>query len=802
MICRVARIFIVITLVLALVIPPRSALACGPYFPVTIFIQTKHPDQPFEKYAAGELGVVQPSYSRSFLVVAYRYFSGGSFDPSEQEQLLALWAHHFQREEEWLKDKKKNAYQEWLEARYTYATGSKPAPLKEDEHAFAGYSPSSSGYYQFQNCAPDAFVTAAKTLQARSKQFGQHSEEVRSWLDAQDTVFQNCGGPVARTGKLELPEEAPKQLPAILRADREYQIAAAYFYDQNWTEAEQRFQTIAQDSSSPWQGIAAIVVVRTKLRRITLSEDTPESHLEDFVAIDAELHKLEMMPSMRDLRPAIWRMRGFVEFRLDPEVRRLELADIIEHATQRSTLREDLNDFTLLLDRSIGDDPDEDVTSGPRVRVTRSHEQFESVRTHSPMTDWLLTYQADDENSTAHALSKWNESHSLPWLVASLSKASPKTPNVSELLQAAAQFQPSSPAYLTVSFHRARLQAQSGNENAARQTIKTALHATSAKNLPSALNIFFALRTKLARNLEEFLQFGQRHPSVVTLDEDNRDLLDPIEWCNSVDSELNAVCHAQISPPSLFDADAATVLTQRLPTRILADAASNSHLPENLRREVAQSAWVRAVLLNDEASARQLTPVLSSLSPHLAPGLNSYLEASDSSRRFAAVFLILHRPELHPYISAGVGRSTPPGHMDSFQDNWWCSFAPPANQDGWGNYYSTYTRLDGPLSGMYPDKNLDYPNFLSQAERKTAEKEWTTLSKLDGAPNWLASEVLAFGKSNPNDPRVPEALHYTVRATHLGCGDAETKRYSRAAFQLLHKRYPDNTWTPQTPYWY
>lgn len=116
------------------------------------------------------------------------------------------------------------------------------------------------------------------------EQFGQHSEEVRSWLDAQDTVFDNCGGPTSATSKL--PDGAPKQLPAILRSDRDYQIAAAYFYEQDWDEAEQRFQTIAQDSSSPWQRIAAIVAVRTKLRRITLSEDPPESHQKDFAAID------------------------------------------------------------------------------------------------------------------------------------------------------------------------------------------------------------------------------------------------------------------------------------------------------------------------------------------------------------------------------------------------------------------------------------------------------------------------------------------------------------------------------------
>jgi hypothetical protein len=801
MIHRFARACIAFALVVVLVLPPPPASACGPYFPVTIFIQTKHPDLPLDKFAAGKLGVLQPSYARSYLVVAYRYLSGLPFDSSEQQQLMALWAHRLDREEEWLKNRN-SAYEEWLEARYKFATGSKPAPVKKDDDAFPGYKFSASRYSEFENCAEDAFLTAAKTLQARSKQFGQHSQEVRSWLEAQDTVFHNCGGPFAVTGKLELPEEAPKQLPALLWADRDYQIAAAYFYDGSWTEAEQRFQAIAQDSSSPWQAIAAIVAVRTKLRRITLSEDSSNSSQKDLAAIDAELRNLEKLPSMRNLRPAIWRMRGFVEFRLDPDGRRLEIADIIEHAKHRSTLREDLDDYTLLLDRAIGDDPGEDATDQSQIAAARSFQPSESLRARSPMTDWLLTFQASNQAASDHALSKWKESHSLPWLVACLSKASPGTPNLSELLEAVAAIQPASPAYLTVSFHRARLEAQSGNEGAALHTIETTLAAAPVGDLASALNLFTSLRMKLARNLDEFLQFAPRQGGLITLDVDERDLPDPSQWCSHGIVQSQAACAERMSPPPLFDSDAATVLTESMPTRILAQAAASPRLPENLRRQVAQSAWVRAILLNDEPVARQLVPLLSSLSPDLAPGLKSYIEARGSSLRFAAAFLTLHRPELHPYISAGIGRETTPGHIDNFHDNWWCSFAPTKDEDSWGNYFTMYTHIDGPLRSIYFDKKLDYPNFLTDAETKTAETEWVTLSQLHGAPNWFARQVLDFAKFNPNDHRVIEALHFVVRATRFGCTDANSPRYSKSAFLLLHKRYPHNPWTEKTPYWY
>jgi hypothetical protein len=802
MIHRIARVSIAFALILTLILPPPPAAACGPYFPVTIFIQSKHPDLPLEEFAAGKLGVLQPTYARSYLVVAYRYLSGVSFEASEQQQLLSLWAHRLDREQDWLKNQP-DAYQVWLGARYKFATGSKPDPVKKDDNPFPDYKSSASRYSEFENCADDAFLTAAKTLEARSKRFGQHSEEVRSWLDAQDTVFDNCGGSTSATSNL--PEEAPKQLPALLRSDRAYQIAAAYFYDQNWSEAEQRFQAIAQDSSSPWQALAAIVSVRAKLRRITLSEDSPENatkNLAAYATIDAELRNLEKMPSMHSLLPAIWRMRGFVEFRLDPDARRLELAHIIEQAKHRASLREDLDDYTRLLDRAIGDDPDNPVENGKPFPATTSYANSKSLRHSSPMTDWVLTLQADNEAATAHALSQWKESHSLPWLVASLSKATPKTPDVAVLVQAAATIPRNSPAYLTISFHRARLLAQSGNEKAALKIADGVLAMVPSGNLPSTESIFRALRMKFARSLDEFLQFAPRQATVVTLDIDNFDLDEQGVWCRGGFQETSAACRAPASRPTLFDSDAATVLTQGIPTRILAQAASSPRLPESLRRQVAQAAWVRAILLNDQTVARQLAPVLSTLSPDLAPDLKSYLTANDSSRLFSAIFLILHRPELHPYISAGVGRETPPGHMDSFHDNWWCSFAAAKDADDWGNYFSRYTQMESPLMSFYYGQKLFYPDFLTEAETKTAESEWAAALKLDTAPNWLASQVLAFAKSNPNDPRVPEALHYVVRATHLGCADSNSPRYSKAAFQLLHYRYPHNPWTAKTPYWY
>jgi len=49
---------------------------------------------------------------------------------------------------------------------------------------------------------------------------------------------------------------------------------------------------------------------------------------------------------------------------------------------------------------------------------------------------------------------------------------------------------------------------------------------------------------------------------------------------------------------------------------------------------------------------------------------------------------------------------------------------------------------------------------------------------------------------------VPEALHLVVRAWRYGCAETTGENYSKQAFELLHKRYPESVWTKQTPYWF
>jgi hypothetical protein len=68
------------------------------------------------------------------------------------------------------------------------------------------------------------------------------------------------------------------------------------------------------------------------------------------------------------------------------------------------------------------------------------------------------------------------------------------------------------------------------------------------------------------------------------------------------------------------------------------------------------------------------------------------------------------------------------------------------------------------------------------------------------APEFLAAQTVAWVNTHPADPRAAEALHLAVRAVRYGCGAKPGA--SKAAFQLLHRRYPDSEWARKTKYWY
>ncbi|HEV7842530.1 MAG TPA: hypothetical protein VGO69_02485, partial [Pyrinomonadaceae bacterium] len=346
----------------------RPVYACGPFARDAIFSFVKHPDFPLNDFARGQLGVLQPAYARSYLYVAYRYMNGLSFNPTEQQALVSLWKDRFSYD--WASSAV-DGKATWLAARKKVKSAG-PDPEIEPFRATG-----KEEYDSFINCPNEAFETAAHTIDARIKQFGADSPEVKEWLQAQDKVFANCASG-------ETIPEAATASAQIIRADRAYQIAAAKFYAMRFDDAKAEFEKIAVDSSSPWHETAQYLVARSLIRKASLGDEAKRN--ETLSQAESELKRTLAGIKQGPLHDSAAKLLNLVKLRLRPEERLHELAQSLMKTEANADLKQELWDYTIILDKYLGDD-DEPVDEN----VKKNQDKVIA----DDLSDWLRTFQAD-----------------------------------------------------------------------------------------------------------------------------------------------------------------------------------------------------------------------------------------------------------------------------------------------------------------------------------------------------------------------------------------------------------------------
>jgi hypothetical protein len=755
---KVQRSAFTIALLAVILFQAPLSFACGPFSLNAVFSFSVHPEYPLKKFAAGEIGIVRPSYARSYLYVAYRYFKGEGFSQTEQQALVDLW--HERLDHRW-ESGEEQAVKAWLDARQK-VSGLGAAPKIE---VFRNREKPNE-YESYLNCQNDAFETAATSLEARISRFGADSTALKQWVEAQDQVFSNCS-----EGQ-NIPSDLPADGDALLRADRKYQTAAANFYSGNFAAAKTLFDSIAADAKSPWRGTAPYLVARTLLRKASLGPD--DTKKESLAQAEQQLNKILANQELKPTHPASKRLLSIVRLRLRPEERLRELALSLASKQGSTNLKQDLWDYTVLLDQLQGDDETHHQKTTARPAVLHADD----------LTDWVVTLQSDEAGAVDHSVAQWEATSSLPWLIAALSKVEARNSRAAALQQAAAKIPASSPGFASVSYHSIRLDIGAGRSVEARNKLDNLLQKQRASFNASARNLLLHQRMMVSSSLDDFLTHAQRVPAGFSWDEDGTEI--PVEA-----DELGSDSE-RIQGKVLFDSDAGEILNRRLPLALLAEAAANKTLPDHLRRDVAQATWLRAVLLGNHTTALALAPTLKLMVPEMTPLLNQYTSAPEpAGKKFSAIYAWLKFPGLEPVIDIGSGRGTPLNEQDSYRDNWWCAAAlaePQPADSGAKNSAATAEK-----SG---------PGFLTATQRATAAREYAVLASFGAAPNHLCRQVIEWATMHPKDPRVPEALHLAVKSTRYSCTDKQTGKWSKAAYDFLHQHYPGNAWTKQTPYWF
>jgi hypothetical protein len=278
---------------------------------------------------------------------------------------------------------------------------------------------------------------------------------VKDWIHAQEAVFDNCGG-----SALVLPQPVMTGADPLLRADRAYQTAAAYFYGTQYEEASRRFRAIAADATSPWRKYGQYLAARAMIRQATVPVDGDRNTAPFFTAAEADLNAVLADPSAAGLHASARGLLQFVALRTRP----IERLHQLSRALSGSEVipRQVLVDYQWLMDQFVGNTVDYEYGSVARL---------DELRADDELTDWILAVQGTGEAALDRALAQWKATKGTPWLVAVLWKLPAAHPNATAVLAAAERLEPSSPASDTVSFLRVRLLAAQGKRDEARAVL-------------------------------------------------------------------------------------------------------------------------------------------------------------------------------------------------------------------------------------------------------------------------------------------------------------------------------------------
>ncbi len=747
-----------LALSLAALISP--AIACGPFFDDAVFSYRSHPDAPLKLFAQGNLGVLNPTYARSYLVLAYRNLNAKPLTATELSQAIDLLHFRlgFASDPNLPIDDSGTQLDNWLKAR------KKVAGVKEVKlNSYDTYrNIEGDDYVTYLNCNSDSFATAVKTLDGLIAKEGAASAPVREWLTAQDQVFSHCPGPGYNYElKKSNPEPAfPAALPVTAtkaaRADRSYQMAAAKFYAGDFDVARHLFSEIAKDTDSPWHKIADYMVARTFIREGTLSKDKTVGHASLQKAL-AHLDALAAKPEYSDFKDSIDGLRHFILIRLSTHDTFKKLTNSLTEPGHAKNFGTAVGDYTFILDKFFGESPEDpadkhEITDANEAKLVHEDE----------MSDWIWNFSTakGDSNALAHARSMYQSKKSLHWLLSLASKIEPSDSQAAEIKAALMAVPESSCAYTTARYHLVRLALGSGKKDEARNLIDAVLARPSVP--PSAQAAFRTLKVHTAKNVGDLVKLSFIAPAAVVGGDNATETPENF-------FEIEKGLKFAQEKPLLLPASA-QFINNKLTSPAFVEAAQVTTYNKS---DFAQAAFARSVILSDFVQADKALTLLRASMPASAKMLTGFESATPEDKTFMAAYFILKNPGARPFVRAALPRDTAYGQIDDFQDNWW------------GNDTAS------------SDKPLDLP--FGESESKNGVSK---IKALGTAPDYLGRIVLDYAAKHPGDKRVPEALHLVVKATHLGATDKVTSKISADAFKLLHTRFKASPWTVKTPYHY
>jgi hypothetical protein len=732
-----------------------DAGASGDYGPsYTMFRAWTAPDIPLERFQAGDLGVIQPGMRRVYLYTAWRAISLGprvTSAPGMQGGLARADGSVFG---------------------YGWSQAADADPALTARLARALHVASDDPQLRtIVACPRTATQYAASVFHAASSRHDATPARLDAWVLNQQKVGEACQA--ADDWRYRYGTEKPPVLvgpapliatePLYWRQLNEYQRAAWAFQTAHYADSTLLFERIGATPDHPMHVLGAYLALRSEVRRAL----APGIKDVDLARREQQARALErrgaailtdtsLAPMHEPTRALLRSMRAG----LTPETRLDELNRALDNPAADPFVLDNLGDWSLLINATKPED----------VQGLRSAHEF---------IDWIETVRGCTglapnpacEPAGAHALARWRQTRSRPWLVAALMLPQSAVP---ELMQAGLALPPNDPAYVTVRYHLARLSRLDGKPLEARAIADGMLQRQLS---PGTRNLLRQERFAVATSVPEAARYLLR--TNVDYAKSMQGITRPDEAVPDTAREI------------MLDDDGLAWLNLGLAVADLVELARQSELPPVLRARIAGAAWIRAALLDKPDDGRQAGALLAQLAPVTAAAVARYGQAASSVERRHIVLVESLRVGLAAQLTMYAQPVTPVEAVDATASAW-CSFktGDAASEPG------VYHEFKEPAFAWRLPPTPD----TGHADQR--RDELARLGALKSATGVTGDDVLAWAASHPRDPDLPWLLHVVVMSTRGGCLDPDATTLSRTAWSLLHKRYAGSEWADRTPYFY
>lgn len=776
-----------------------AAHASGGYDAEDLFFATTRPDQPVREFVERPAGYYT-GYLVPYQVLWYWRLRGQSFSPDAVRAFTDL-LEKLPREDNAMADID-DASTEWRKARDDAMAKLDPQSQRDKSSSPKQQQPKwNADTLQADAICfyGDAFRNATKTLAQRmTRAAGDKSAApfVLHWLKAQDAVFDTCD---KEPGAMP---ELPAGAPAWLQADHAYQLAARHFYAGDLDDADEAFAAVAADKASPWRDLAAYMRLRVLARQnpgdppSEGSETKKESAeaLKKQAELDKQLEAIALPlmknPRLKALHPSVHRLAEALRIRyLLPATRMQRLADGLRTIGQPDAAAAKL----LLLNHEF------------RACGFFGGCSYIGPAQTSDLVQWLSTVRGfDGPGSGLEPDGKWRETlswsryqrtHDLAWLMAAASLVPVAATNgdkrEAELQAALAAVPEDHPARFAATQLRAQRMFAQGRYKEVRELVAASADSPLIAHSLSGQNLVKALLLPTAASEEEWRRLAIR-PVVARRDPE------------AMEAKPSAVPLA-----SAFDEDVVRFLNTRAPLAMWLRLAAEPALAPALRDSLLETAWTRAVVAGDYATARRAAQMRIASPPQAgtakgADTIAGIRRSAELPETDAAAWrhLLLER-------MASTTEVLSPPHWPAAE-----GIRPTPLKLGVGPVYSERSTVGSygkwcrplgvPTTGPQAATAADFemPAFLPQEERS---RQAALVEKLRTVPQdsiYFTQESLALMQRARTDPLVPQALSVAVKMARYTCQDKAAGDWSRKGLQALRTNYPNSPWTAATPYWY